>query len=49
MTEMAEFIEMDIDERWCCTFIPMGDNIYNGLGYMLGTRSPVWSSSEKRA
>lgn len=43
MTEMAEFVQMDIDERCRCTFIPMGSNIYNGLGYMLGKNARVWS------
>jgi len=48
MTEMSEFIAMDIKQRQRCAFIPMGENIYNGLGYMMGSNSPVWSTVERR-
>jgi hypothetical protein len=42
MTELAEFIGKDLEERRRCTFIPIGKNIYNGLGYMLGPKSCMW-------
>lgn len=42
MTEMEVFIQMDFKERQRCTFIPMGKNIYNSLGYMLGPKSRLW-------
>lgn len=48
MTEMAAFSEMDIEQRQRCTFIPLGSHIYNGLGYMMGPRSPSWDTIEKR-
>ena len=44
MTEMSAFKAMTLDQRVKCKFIPMGDKIYNGLGYSLG---PIWTFDER--
>ncbi len=34
MTTMDQFKAMRINERWLVKFAPMGDDLYNGLGYL---------------
>lgn len=45
---MSDFIKMDFEQRQRCAFIPLGEKIYNGLGYAIGPHSPAWSTVERR-
>lgn len=45
MTEMAEFLQMSVEQRGRCKFIPLGDKVYNGLGYCLG--NTAWTKEER--
>lgn len=41
MTTMDQFKKMSIQERYRVKFAPMGNKIYNGLGYMI--TDTAWS------
>lgn len=46
MTQMSDFINLTIEQRMQCTFIPFGERVYNGLGYSLGPKAG-WNDNKK--